>query len=1048
MVASDGILLPPATRSGVGAANGGTVAPAEAPPRQQLKWTPILFVCILAALFASFPARNSDLWIHLAAGRNIAGGQSPFGEAPSLAAEPQANHAWLYDLLSYSLYSALGEKALLLVKVLLVVGLALVLLRMSRSGSGWWVSVVCTALALLTMSIHLLLQPATVSYLFLALALWSVLGPDFTHPEPPRSPWRPPWPLLVLFAVWANVDSWFVLGLGTATLAWLGRTLDSWRTDQAGRVPPVLRISTFVLPVAVLGAVCLLNPSPLHTFALPQELGSSSTSLTGRQVTSPFDGTYLATLGQSPAALAYFPLLGLGLLSFVLTPPHRHWQRFLPWLGLALVSAFSVRAVPFFAVLAGPVLAWNLQEFLDLHAEAQWRQGPLWHAVVSTGRAVAVTLALLLLVCAWPGWLQAPPFEPRRWGVELPPSLEQGAAATRSWHREGKLGPDARGLHLSPETAYAFAWFCPEEKGLVDDGLAAAVRGTEGAPEDWAERMRSAGVDHVIVYDTDRERLFATLGRLFAKRRQWPLLYQEGDLAVFGWRDPERSGGVDPFRGLELDLDALAFQPGTRKAPRKAPTQEPEVRLWWEAFWKPAPPRLIGRDEAMLHLLHAEALRQASPDRNVPAWEASQLAGLLGTAGTWTGPNALLDACVRRVLIRPPTESAVAGVEVPTLARLTLAARQWYALDRDDTPPALLYLAVRAARRALAVNPNDAQSHLALGECYLRLLHDTRERAWGQRMPEIVQLRRAQASAALNQAVTLKPNLARAHLRLVDLYREMGYLDLELNHLRAYLKLVQETGPSRGIGAEEFRTERARLQEELSQLDAVVQQQENAHVVLSARNSVADRALMAVERGLAGKARDLLLQSDLAAFGAQGMELELKLLLWTGRAREVREWVAPEQKNDLGAFSYHWLRAQALAAGGDYALAEQECEQLAALARGSERLPPAEEAALVIGEAILSEQPLAASVADRPARAVGRTLFSNRIAGLAKGLQQEANANALRGLIALEEGDVEEADVAFRLALAVWGDEATAASGGGLDFKARPIAQGCHRWLE
>ena len=112
---------------------------------------------------------------------------------------------------------------------------------------------------------------------------------------------------------------------------------------------------------------------------------------------------------------------------------------------------------------------------------------------------------------AWPGWLQFPPFEPRRWAVETAPSLERGAAVIQHWHEEGKLGPDARGLHLSPETAHAFAWFCPEEKGLLDDGLAAPIRGDssslfapsgkegEGEARDWYERMRSAGINHVIV---------------------------------------------------------------------------------------------------------------------------------------------------------------------------------------------------------------------------------------------------------------------------------------------------------------------------------------------------------------------------------------------------------------------------------------------------------------------------------------------------------------------------------------------------------------------
>src|SRR5262249_57459312 len=128
--------------------------------------------------------------------------------------------------------------------------------------------------------------------------------------------------------------------------------------------------------------------------------------------------------------------------------------------------------------------------------------------------------------------------------------------------------------------------------------------------------------------------------------------------------------------------------------------------------------------------------------------------------------------------------------------RVALACQQWYALDQDDSPPALLYLAVRAARRALAADPGDAQAHLLLGESYVRLLHDTRERIWAQRVSQLVQLRRAQASAALNRAVALQPDLAKAHAYLAGLYQEMGgYLDLTLKHLTASEKL---TPPARG----------------------------------------------------------------------------------------------------------------------------------------------------------------------------------------------------------------------------------------------------------
>src|SRR5262249_14770555 len=153
-----------------------------------------------------------------------------------------------------------------------------------------------------------------------------------------------------------------------------------------------------------------------------------------------------------------------------------------------------------------------------------------------------------------------------------------------------------------------------EEKGLVDDRLAAALL---GGADGWEKRLRAAGVNHLIVYDANRERLFAALNRLLDDPEQWPLLYLEGDLAVFGWRDPERqqaAGEKALLKGWELELTRLAFHPdAARKAPRQRPAREPEVRHWWEAFWKPAPPRSIDRDEATHYLFHAEALRRSAP---------------------------------------------------------------------------------------------------------------------------------------------------------------------------------------------------------------------------------------------------------------------------------------------------------------------------------------------------------------------------------------------------------------------------------------------------
>src|SRR5262249_10649584 len=92
-----------------------------------------LLVAALGFLLASFPARNSDIWLHLARGR-------------LLLSEGQFHQGWLYDLVCYGLYAAFGGTGLALFKAALAAGIALLMLQLSRvAGQGWWLPAFCTA---------------------------------------------------------------------------------------------------------------------------------------------------------------------------------------------------------------------------------------------------------------------------------------------------------------------------------------------------------------------------------------------------------------------------------------------------------------------------------------------------------------------------------------------------------------------------------------------------------------------------------------------------------------------------------------------------------------------------------------------------------------------------------------------------------------------------------------------------------------------------------------------------------------------------------------
>src|SRR5262249_5355558 len=138
---------------------------------------------------------------------------------------------WLYDLAVYAMYSVVGGTGLVIVKAMLVAGLAVVLLRVGRTGPGWLIPVVCTVLAILAISTRVPLRPVVASYFLLALTMWLLCAPRAA--PVPTSAIRPPWPFLLIFIVWVNVDRWFVVGLAIVALAWLGQAADISRAKSA-----------------------------------------------------------------------------------------------------------------------------------------------------------------------------------------------------------------------------------------------------------------------------------------------------------------------------------------------------------------------------------------------------------------------------------------------------------------------------------------------------------------------------------------------------------------------------------------------------------------------------------------------------------------------------------------------------------------------------------------------------------------------------------------------------------------------------------------------
>ena len=1028
---SSGPLLPPSEPASGRRepADEGPHPPAQAgrSPSRVIDGLLAVLISGLAFLLAATPARNSDLWLHLASGRLLSEGQLPNGTDPFSSTTQGVywvNHSWLSDLLQYHLYQIrlVGEgTVLIVVKAVLTALLAVLLLGFRRRGEEMGVLPLAGFLAVLALGPWLLLQPILLSLLGVVLTLYLLERPGLLEGGAAKRARAQRWLLVPLFALWANLDGWFLLGpllvglyaLGSAIRYLLSaiRHPTNMKSDSGKRMAD----SGVLLTLAGLAA-CLATPYHYRIFAWPTPLGLTHTEQALQHdpfgqtlIVSPFEARFAAsTAFRSPAAWAYYILLGASAVSFVLPRRSLHGGRFLAWLALAALSIYQARTIPFFAVAAAPFLALNVQEWA--------RSRPsLLESLTLSARRVGVLVGIVLLVLAWPGWLQPAPYQPRGWEIEPDDSLVRLARQLSRWHAKDRIT-----LTFSPEVAHYLAWFCPQEKGFLDsrwplfDGVAddfvrmrRSLLQEDGADagRQLASLLDTHQIDRILLHDPDWDRTTRAYRHLFLATSEWELLAVEGGATLFR----RRNGSAPSPEAFDFQRAVYHPAPDQRAPPAPRPPRPPG---WFDAFLRhpEAPP--ADRQEAALHLLSFDLLAQQQLDQ----WFATQATGLIGCGSTGE----------------------------PAVAATLLAMRLQFTPPLPSSAPEPLLLAVRAARRALAVNPDDAGALLLLGEAYFRLAQKSHELDWAAMLPDLAVLRQAQVLTALEQAVLLRPDLDQAHDLLAHIYSVQGQFDRALDHRRTQVQIAEKAARR---GDRQAGESLAALRASVEDLEKGVNQAEKTYQANLAGKTDPSKVLMRAEsaarNGLSHKALQMMLESSPAIFGRPGVEYELDLMIKAGQGYQVRDWLEPDYEFKIDFEKFHWLKARAAASCGDYAEADAE------LARGSE---PLRQVPLLPKVTV----PVRSAVAFHAARAVltrplaAESVFESLplLPLLADRQRKEADRQVLRGLLALEAGAVETARQHFRAARDVWGSDTAAETGAGLDFAARPIAQEMLRRLQ
>src|SRR5579884_634861 len=329
---------------------------------------------------------DPDVWWHMRTGQWViehgaVPSQDPFSSYGQT--RPWVAYSWLFGVLLYGSYAALGLRGIVLVTAVLAYLVSLLLYRLvARRVRSFWPAVVLTALALLSLTVLFSPRPWLFSMLFSLLTLEAVLSV-----QEGRDGWRV-WLLPAAYVLWANVHIQFIYGLLLLGLSWAAPLLTVRGGKGTGCPPRPFSAAWYRLVRLFLLclAATLVNPYPVRLYGVIREYATQRVAhhvvleLMAPQFRHAYEWLMLLLLGLAAAAV------GAG----------RRWDPFAVLL-LAGAAVFAFRAyrdlwVAVFAAVAVLCQAWR--ERRDRLPDDPFRWGLAGGLTVSAAVA-AVSLFLL-----------------------------------------------------------------------------------------------------------------------------------------------------------------------------------------------------------------------------------------------------------------------------------------------------------------------------------------------------------------------------------------------------------------------------------------------------------------------------------------------------------------------------------------------------------------------------------------------------------------------------------------------------------------------------
>lgn len=885
-----------------------------------------LLLCVVLALAVTlFPARNSDLFFHLAAGRQLLEGTYNFQIDPFLytADQPLVNHSWLYAGILYSIHQfPAGPEILVVLKAILAAVTIGLIASCSRAPAGTMsISVFALGLAALGIGGRWLLQPFVISAFLLALTLFLVerISRDGKGTPIPFWAWLV-FPGICLF--WVNLDAWFFLGPLVISFCLAKRST----------------------PLAIVcWVICLANPWGWNAFQLPLNLcGFQEAYAPYKELFkawfAPFGSTYLQTsVGGSLTGLAFMPIAIISLVFVFIRPGNlanpKTWVLFF-FLAMGL---YTTRTLPFFCIVG----AW----FVVTSFKPADKAGELSGHRLVLPKLGLVVLLLLAIGGGLTGWVHSRPREERMLGLGIipDPSLKEMAVWVANQKKSGNWTPDREVFHLSVDFSNYLAWFAPGTKGFIDhrlklskkasndyltchDALVPRLLSAENAkldPSDWKEIFERWKVSYLLLQVARTEEMDALLGLLTQNRELWDVIRVDGTCTALHLRG-KGSGDLPKAE----DPRDLAFGKGTQKVADS--TWDPSASISWVRALLPESSRSGPKvNEGHLRQMQFETIALMAPRH----WFWAQIGSL--------ALNSALPQCATN----PATWNAFLGTGTGFSPNSPgeLLQRIW-SQSSDMADPAYLWLSVRALRESLLENPNDARAWLRLGAAYGLMNQKTVERSHFHLGSPMYQIRRFQAIHCLSKAALLAQDdsvLQNASQLLAQSYGEQ-FMDRTLHHMKEYRRIIGRNTPI-NFGRE-YEESLKRIDGNLAMLEKEVNQrldrfENESRRIETARQgaSALEKAQVALQMGLLNTAFEQIEsaeareQANLDGSGRVARDTDLfriEILLHLGMGDNASLLLTEDMKIRFGInpslmiSNYNWYQTLVAASQGKYSIAD------------------------------------------------------------------------------------------------------------------------------